>query len=308
MKNLKKLFCVIVSFILMMCSALPTYASSTPLGTYDSQIVNTANQYADLTEYSNTDLNPFISANGGRYFTVEEPEKDHFEVDVNEVQMTVLISDKDNIEPYQPQNIKPLSSDKIADIIESSIKKVNDYIDTSSVLADKDNIKNYISTLSIKTADFTDDPDVGAYFSAKDSTIYINNENSDCICEWMVCHELIHSIAFYTHNVDNLADIPYAYSMFNEIMADLITYSINPDINESIESYYKGYYNLLYPYINIFGVDSINAYFYGYDTLYSKVGKPEFDFFVVVVENISEENSEAYYNNLILKWYAKNLC
>ena len=124
----------------------------------------------------------------------------------------------------------------------------------------------------------------------------------------MVCHELIHSIAFYTHNVDNLADITYAYSMFNEIMADLITYSINPDINESIESYYKGYYNLLYPYINIFGVDSINAYFYGYDALYSKVGKPEFDFFVVVVENISEENSEAYYNNLILKWYAKNLC
>ena len=72
-------------------------------------------------------------------------------------------------------------------------------------------------------------------------------------------------------------------------------------------AYYKGYYNLLYPYINIFGVDSINAYFYGYDSLYSKVGKTEFDFFVVVVDNISEENSEAYYNNLILKWYAKNL-
>lgn len=266
-----------------------------------------SSQYADLTEYSNTDLNPFISANGGRYFTVEEPEKDHFEVDVNGVQMTVIISDKNNIEPYQPQNIKPLSSDKIADIIESSIKKVNDYIDTSSVLTDKDNIKNYISTLSIKTADFTDDTGVGAYFSAKDSTIYINNENSDCICEWMVCHELIHSIAFYTHNVDNLADIPYAYSMFNEIMADLITYSINPDIKESIESYYKGYYNLLYPYIDIFGVDSINAYFYGYDTIYSKVEKAEFNFFVAVIENISEENSVAYYNNLILKWYAKNL-
>lgn len=64
------------------------------------------------------------------------------------------------------------------------------------------------------------------------------------------------------------------------------------------------YYSLVYPYINLFGKDAIEAYFYGYDSIYEKIDHNEFHFFVIVIENYGEENSDVYYNNLILKWYA----
>lgn len=308
MKNLKKLFCSVLVFTLAIISSVSSvYATSAPLGIYDSQIVNMSNEFASLTTYSNTDMNPFISANGGRYFSVEEPETDHFEIDVNGTEMTVLISDEDTIEPYQPQNITELNSKNIIDIVESSREKVENYIDESSILKDKEDIKDYIFSVGLKEAEFTDDPNVGAYFSASDSIIYVNRENSEYICEWLVCHEYMHAVSFYTHKETDLDNTQYAYSLYNKVLTDLLTCSLDPEINGSIESYYKGYYALIYPYINIFDIDAIDAYFYGYNTIYSKVTKPEFDFFVTVIENINEQNSEAYYNNLVLKWYAKNL-
>ena len=185
---------------------------------------------------------------------------------------------------------------------------MDNYIETSSILIDKNNIENYINSLSIKAADFTDDSAVGAYFSADDSVIYVNNEISEYVCEWMVCHEYIHAIAYFTHGEINLDEVPYAYSLYNEVWTDLLASSMDPEINESIESYYKGYYTLLYPYINIFGDETIKSYFYGYDSMYQKTSKSEFDFFVDVFENFGQQNSEVYYNNLILKWYSRNLC
>lgn len=309
MKKLRNCFCgLLVSVLTIIGSVSNVYASTDILSTYDSQVINMANTYVDSsTTYGNADLNPFIKSNGGRYFTVNEIETDHFDVNVNGVPITVIISQNNSVEQYKPQNVTDLDDNSIINIIESSRKKVDDYIETSSILIDKDNIENYINSLSIKAADFTDDPNVGAYFSASDSIIYVNRENSEYICEWLVCHEYMHAVSFYTHKETDLDNTQYAYSLYNEVLTDLLTCSLDPEINGSIESYYKGYYALIYPYINIFDIDAIDAYFYGYNTIYSKVTKPEFDFFVTVIENINEQNSEAYYNNLVLKWYAKNL-
>ena len=53
------------------------------------------------------------------------------------------------------------------------------------------------------------------------------------------------------------------------------------------------------------GQDSIEAYFYGYANIYNQISKDEFEFFVFVIENYGKPDTEAYYNNLIYKWYAK---
>lgn len=309
MKHLKKLFCFFMVTLMSMNGITSTAhaANAEVLGSYDSAIINMANSYADSTTYANLDLNPFTQANGGRYFNVTEPETDHFEVDVNGTPMTVVISKNGSVEDFEPRNISELDSDNIIDIIESSQEKIENYIDESSILIDKEGIKNYILSLDLKEAEFTNDSNVGAYFSETDSTIYINKDNSNYVCEWMVSHEYMHAIAFYTHDETELKNVPYAYSLYNEVWTDLLTCSLEPSINESVESFYKGYYSLLYPYINIFKEDAIESYFYGYDSMYQKVSKPELDFFVTVLENFGAENSEAYYNNLILKWYANNL-
>ena len=309
MKKIRKLFCVMVSALAIVSTVSSVYAGTGSLSTYDSQVVNMANTYVDSsTTYGNMDLNPFIKSNGGRYFTVNEIETNHFDVNVNGVPITVIISPSDSVEQYKPQNVTDLDDNANINIIESSRKKVDNYIETSSILIDKNNIENYINSLSIKAADFTDDSAVGAYFSADDSVIYVNNEISEYVCEWMVCHEYIHAIAYFTHGEINLDEVPYAYSLYNEVWTDLLASSMDPEINESIESYYKGFYTLLYPYINIFGDETIKSYFYGYDSMYQKTSKSEFDFFVDVFENFGQQNSEVYYNNLILKWYSRNLC
>lgn len=298
MKKLKKMFCYFVLVMLMVISsAKSTYASSN----YDKVIIDIAKKHDELTGFSNISSNPFVE--GNRYFTVEEPEKEHFEVDVNGTKMTIIVSDASE-GAYEPQNINELRSKEVLDIIESSKEKIEDYIEKSSILEEKESILSYISSLEIKEARFTDDSGVGAYFSADDSKIYVNKDNSAYICEWMICHEYIHAIAFYTHNEGSLDNIPYTYSLYNEVFTDLITSSLEPDINESVSSYYQNYYELIYPYIHMMGEDSIKAYFYGYDRIYESIDKLEFDFFVNVIENFGEENSPAYYNNLILKWYA----
>ena len=212
MKKLRKLFCVMVSALAIVSTVSCVYAGTGSLSTYDSQVVNMANTYVDSsTTYGNMDLNPFIKSNGGRYFTVNEIETDHFDVNVNGVPITVIISPSDSVEQYKPQNVTDLDDNAIINIIESSRKKVDNYIETSSILIDKNNIENYINSLSIKAADFTDDSAVGAYFSADDSVIYVNNEISEYVCEWMVCHEYIHAIAYFTHGEINLDEVPYAY-------------------------------------------------------------------------------------------------
>ena len=87
MKKLRNCFCgLLVSVLTIIGSVSNVYASTDILSTYDSQVINMANTYVDSsTTYGNTDLNPFIKSNGGRYFTVNEIETDHFDVNVNGV-------------------------------------------------------------------------------------------------------------------------------------------------------------------------------------------------------------------------------
>ena len=99
----------------------------------------------------------------------------------------------------------------------------------------------------------------------------------------------------------------YAFNLFNEVLTDMITSTINPQIDKNIQSGYYLYYDLLYPYINLFGKDAIDAYFYGYDNIYKQIEKEEFEFFVILIENFGEESSDVYYNNLMYKWNAKKV-
>ena len=97
----------------------------------------------------------------------------------------------------------------------------------------------------------------------------------------------------------------YAFDLFNEVITDLVTATMKPKIVNNALSGYSLYYDLLSPYLNLFGIESIEAYYYGYDSIYKKIGKDEFDFFVLVIQNYGAEDTEAFYNNLMYKWYSK---
>ena len=268
---------------------------------YDSITLERAEQVTDETGFDFYS-NPF--SDGSRYFKVEKKSENDFLVDVNGSKMEVQTpNEQSSSEEYHPINVSNISS-KYTKIVETSKQLVFKYIDSSTVLKDKEDIKEYIENLPAKEASFTEEDDVGAFFSDTDNCIYINRNNSDLICEWMVVHELIHVISFYTHGCC-MEDEEFAYNLFNEILTDILTSSMNPKILQGVQSGYSMYYGLLYPYINLFGKEAIHAYFYGYDDIYNQVGKTEFEFFVLVIENYGVENSNVYYNNLIYKWYSK---
>lgn len=293
MKKRKGLLCVSLA-ILLTCTGCTTHTQ------YDTILLDTAAKVTTDLEFNDRETNPFIG--GNRFFTVDKISDSDFSVDVNGTKMEIQLPDHTDFPSYTPKNVKDISSEA-KKIFNQSQKLIYDYIETSTVLTDKTEIKSYISALSIKEASFTEDIWVGAYFSPEDNTLYINRSNISHICEWMIVHELVHAISYYTHACD-LNKEAYAYDIFNEVLTDMITSSLEPQIDSSVQSGYTMYYDLLYPYINFLGKDSIKAYFYGYDIVFKKINPDEFDFFVIVIENYGAQNSEAYYNNLILKWYA----
>lgn len=122
----------------------------------------------------------------------------------------------------------------------------------------------------------------------------------------MCVHEFIHAICYYTHDL-NIENEIYANSLFNETMTDIITAALNPNLKAGIKSSYSNYYNFVYPYINLFGETAIEAYFYGYDEIYKQIGEDEFNFFILVTNNLDKEYAEVYYNNMIFKWYAASM-
>lgn len=302
MKKSKVLF-FILTVVVMLLSACSNAQSNSKSNSnsqrsYDTITLDNAEKITTSLGFNDSQSNPFKNSN--RYFEVKRT-SNQFDVDVNGTKMLVKFSDNNQKESkLKPKKIKSLSS-KYEKIYSKSKEMVYNYIENSSILKKKKDIKKYLENLDVKEAIFTDDINDGAYFSDEDDTIYINSDNSEVICEWMIIHELIHAIAYYTHGCNNEE---YAYYIFNEVMTDIITSSFNPDIDSSIQSMYMNYSSLVYPYINLVGQEAIKAYFYGYESIYNKVGRDEFDFYVIVIQHYNEENSEAYYNNLIFKWYA----
>lgn len=295
MKKLKNFFIVVISMLMVL-----TGCSNTVEKNYDSITLENATK-ATAESGFDFDSNPFVD--GSRYFTVTKNSKNEFGVDVNGTEMIIQIPSNASSSEYLPSDVIELSS-KSAKIVTKSKELVYQYIDASTILKDKEAIKNYINSLNAKEAIFADDDSVGAYFSYTDDCIYINKDNSEFICEWMIVHELIHAVSYYTHNC-SIENEEYAFNLFNEILTDIITSSIKPKTHSKIPSRYSLYYDLLYPYINLVGPSAIEAYFYGYEIIYNQIKTEEFEFFVIVIENYGAENSDVYYNNLIYKWYAK---
>lgn len=185
------------------------------------------------------------------------------------------------------------------EIIESSFLLVKDYIANSTVLKDKETIMQELDKIEVKIAEYDE---VAEY---RDGTLYIGKDYVNVICEWMICHELMHALADITNG--GVENEPYAYYQFNEGLTDFITYTLNPQIPEGYVSGYSQYYYYISLYIGCFEEKAIQAYFYGYDELWEKVGKDEFDFFVFSFENMEKDKlGIVCINNFFNKWGARN--
>ncbi len=274
---------------------------------YDSIIFNEAKEYVEYSGYNDPSSNPFILEN--RSFAVTKEQNDdgfiyYANVNGKENEIDVPFISEDNRTTVS--NLTDLS-DSEDYIATKSLKRIRKYIKSSKILKDKDEILNFIEGIKIQEADFSNEEENmnnGAMFYPEDEAIYINRYNREYVCEWMLVHEYVHAISYYTNGHQTGI---YSHNYFNELLTDVITASMNPKISKDIQSeYYLNSY-LIYPYINLFNEKAIEAYFYGYTDIYKEIPKDELDFFVLVLENYGMQYSVQYYNNIVYKWYMEDL-
>lgn len=269
---------------------------------YDNRILNSAEEVWENIGYSRVE-NPFETGEG--MFDVKEIDGGY---EVNSNGTKCIIMKGENFQrKYSPKNVKPLNTQE-EEIFQKSKEKVIDYIEKSDILlGNKEELKSCIDEVAVRVATYEEDELVGAYFESKDNTIYVNEASTDQVCEWMFTHELIHALSYETHGK---MEYTYMYTHFNEVMTDIITSSLEPELleDELMISAYVPQYWLVYPLLNIFQEEAMKGYWYGWEKFFidQKVNKEEMDFYVLVVANYGQENSEAYFNNLMLKWEAAN--
>lgn len=195
-----------------------------------------------------------------------------------------------------PTNVENCTSKKIAKIVDTSKTLLEEYIKSSSVLKNKEELINDIQRIEPKMANLGDAPAM-----YQDGNIYISRANEKDVCEWMVVHELVHGLAVITNG--GIENEPYPYDLFNEAITDVITMAMNPEIKKGTLSGYLEYHEIALTYIGIFKEEAIKAYFYGYDSIWEEIGKEEVDFFVLSVDNYySNLVANACVNNSLLKW------
>ena len=297
----KKILKKLAIFFLIVFLTITGISSLVP--NYDESILKDAKNFTESTDFSDLTVNPFL--NTTTRFDVNETKKNgntNFKVNINDTIINIHVKASTGKKIVPIQTFPPSNSER--KIIESSKKKVLKYISRSKILRNKSGIKDFISNLPVREAIFENDEEcTGAvFYDEKDfESIYINKKDINIVCEWMLVHEYIHAIVYYTHGY-SVND--YAYSLFNEIFTDLITASLTPQIADGIKSAYADYFYLIYPYVNLFTGRAIDAYFYGYENIYDFIPKEEFDFFVTVIQNYNMDNFDIYYNNLIYKFYS----
>lgn len=184
------------------------------------------------------------------------------------------------------------------DIVDNARNKVINYINSSAILKDKEKLVEGINKISVKVAVMDS---IGL---TREEAIYIDKyaleSYSDSLIEYALAHEYIHALAAITNG--GIDKEVYGRNKLNEAITDIITAKLYPEISET-NSAYSDYYYYVLGYIACFKEKSLEAYFYGYDDIWERVGKDEFDFFVEMFAN-APNNMYAFlcYNAFIIKW------
>lgn len=256
---------------------------------------STKNYDNDIIEISTTLLEEW-EPEEGRSFSVTVDSQNIYHIDINGDELQVQLV-KEPIKRHEKCNFEEYNSK----LVETSREKVVDYINSSTILKNKELLIEYINNVPFKTADYIDSSNTGAEYDLDEDTIFINRYSQDYLCEWMIVHELIHALCQKTNG--GLENLLYPYTLFNEVLTDIITASINPDLSDEIMSAYSEYYDWIYLYLGCVGISGIEAYFYGYDEILAKIPQNELDIFVESLEQINcVENAIVIVCNCINEW------
>lgn len=229
-----------------------------------------------------------------------ERKEDCYVINVNDTIISYPISISNHISDY-PEYAKSeeVSNTNIINLANSSKTLVIDYIKKSKILKDK---KMLIQMIEVVPIMYSDAGKVVEYYNG---VIYINKQKQKYISEWLFVHALTHYLCELTNGSIN--NNPYRYTMFDETITDIITSSMEPQSKYNSFETYAGYNETVLTYIGYFQEKALEAYFYGYDSIYEETGKDSFDIFVQALDDIETDGiATIIVYNSINHWITNN--
>lgn len=224
-------------------------------------------------------------------YEVTHAEKQKYNITIGdetlEIELPEDTTDSDAIN--WKQNPEEVTKGNVWETLKSAKRKVVAYVNSSQIIRDKEKCIEKINQTPLYYIDSINFEDLGqqsdipdAFY--KDGSIWVLRDSTSSICEWMFTHELIHCLREITNNAG--PKLVYHGMIFDEVLTDIICSSLNPEIDDGSESGYARYYDVGYKYLAIWKETAITAYFYGYQDIWNKTGKDEFDVFVYAYHNI----------------------
>ena len=283
---MRKVFFLVVSAICILINVILTGCTTSTTVSYDENIIQKAIQ-------RNVQLTPIYTDPALLPINYEVTKTDGNNYDVvigSEVVQIEVPPEQSYIDSSVWQNnMAEITEGNIFKIFQTSKDKVVSYIINSQIIdeSDKEFCINQINQTPLYFIDDIDseqlDPDVfipDAFY--QDNAVWVFRTARESICEWMFTHELLHYLRELTNNVGT--NLSYHGMLLDEVMTDIICSSLSPSLNGH-ESGYANYYDLGWKYISVWKEEAIKAYFYGYQNLWNKTGKDEFDVFVFLSDN-----------------------
>lgn len=219
----------------------------------------------------------------GRTFSVFVDEENIYHIDINGKEKQVKFQENDITENIR-SNICECDLETMK-IVDASKSKVLNYINKSDILRDKEILIAHINDVRVAMADFSIDE--ASEYDFETNTIFINNTNSALVGEWDIIHELVHALYYKTNNIETHTP-KYYNTLFTEVLTDIITDTMEPEIDSDTEIKYFSYYLWIYLYLGCVDFDGIEAFFYGYETLFKYIPQEELDVFVESLKNEKE--------------------
>ena len=259
---------------------------------YDQIILDNAEMELEREAFVE-EVNYKVRANGGRIYIVTiEDEQIPIEVPENPKTDEIKMSKKQ------------ISKGKCFNIFQKSKEMVKAYITSSQILKDKERLIQKITELPLYIIESmnVDSSQFGIQAFYEEGCVNVLRDSQNDVCEWMFVHEMIHYLSELTNDGKKV----YEKNDFDEAMTDVITASMSPKLPEDSLSGYNYLYNDIYRYIAIWKEEAIRAYFYGYNEIWKKTSKDEFDVFVIMFHNMNCNELARYCVDFTYaKWHNK---
>lgn len=196
-------------------------------------------------------------------------------------------------------------------LIESAKQYVIKYINDSDILQDKEYLVEEIQNTPFYLYTDTTHEELYSCITAPGvhigSAIFLNKEYEDFFSEYMIIHELFHHLRYLTLGKD-LGNMMYVGTIYDEGITDFLTMSTgveNPQFRGYVSGY-GSYHNVIADYINLFGDDAIESFFYGtkefIDSVYTAFATEHNAFVLALDHYLDDELSKLACRTILDHW------